>query len=104
MQHLHQVALARAEEAAHPDARLFRLIQVSEVGREDSLQAVGILAIADEIADLVAERVNLRSGLSGRDLGHPVVQEAIGAWVLIEELAVEHHRSCPSLLVIGIAR
>ena len=32
LEHLDQVALAGAEEAADPDARLLRLVQIGEVG------------------------------------------------------------------------
>src|SRR5271157_2675939 len=62
---LDQVALPRSIESANPDARLFRLVEITKVRRQDALQTVGILSVTHEVADLVAERVDLWVGLPG---------------------------------------
>ena len=57
LEHLDEVAFSAAVEAAHPHARLLGLIEVGQVAAKDALEALGVLAIADEVRDLVAKRV-----------------------------------------------
>jgi len=53
-EHLEQVRLATAEEAADPHRRLFRLVvaDVGEKGSEHPVEAVVELALTDEAAQL----------------------------------------------------
>ncbi len=54
-QHLDQVRLARAEEAADPHPRLLRLVDVLEIGLQYVDQALLVLAIADEGVQLIPQ-------------------------------------------------
>ena len=54
-EHLEQVALAAAEEAANPDRLLRRVAQVAEVLREDAVESAGKLPLADEHLQLAAQ-------------------------------------------------
>ena len=65
LEHLDEMRLAGAEEAADPDAGLLGLVQVAEVGAEDAGQPFGVLAVADEVRELVAQGVQF-GGRSGR--------------------------------------
>ena len=104
LEHLDEVALAAAEEPAHPDARLLRLVQVAQVVAEDSPHPLGVLAVADEAADLVAEGLQLGVGVPAGHLGDALVEQPVPARVLLVDLAVGHPRSPPSCAVIGTAR
>ena len=60
LEHLDQVRLAGAEEAADPDARLLGLVEVAEVGAEDAAQPLRVLAVADEVREFVAQGLEFR--------------------------------------------
>jgi hypothetical protein len=61
-EHLDEVRLAAAEEAAHPDGLLLLLAEGAEVAVEDPLQAPGVLLFADEGLELPSERLQLLGG------------------------------------------
>ena len=54
-QHLEQVRLATAKEAADPSCFLIGLANAIEVGTDDFLNAVGVLAFAHESGELTAQ-------------------------------------------------
>ena len=103
LQHLNEVAFAGTEEAADPDTRLFRLVQVAQVGRQDANQAVRVLPIADEVRQFVAEGFQFRSRLTGRDLGHTLVQQGMRLGVFFVDIPIHHRLISPSLAVMGTA-
>ena len=107
-QHLCQMRLAAAEEAADPGRRLLRLALVPEVGLQDADQTAAVLAGADEVAQLEAQDAAL---VRGRGVGHggdAVVQQGDLVGVLPVDVPVLQrrcrgiHRS--SCAVIGTAR
>ena len=53
------MGFATTKEAADPDRLLLRLGQAMEIGRENTLQASSIFAIADKGFQLEAERLDL---------------------------------------------
>ena len=92
----HEVRLAAAVEAADPHRRLLRLAQVGEEAVEDLLEAAGVLALADEAAQLPAQHVPLLVGLRPDDLGDAVVRDLRLRGVSVEELPVrDRHRPLP---------
>ena len=89
-QHLRQVGLAAAEEAANPSGGLFRLILMMEVGTENALQARMVLAFADEMLQLEAQGAAL---LLRPRIGHgrnPAVRQGDLVWVPAVNVAVLH--------------
>ena len=103
-QHLEQVGLAAAEEAADPRRVLPGRSQVGEVAVEDALEGVAELAVTDEGLDLRAElRPSLRVGGVG-DSGLAVVGETTGPRVAIEQLVDLHGPVPPPWSVMPLAR
>jgi len=97
------MALAGAKEAADPNAGLLGLVEMSKVGAENAVQTVGVLAIAHEVRQFVAKRLELRGGLSTGDLGDALVQEGMRCGVFLVNFTVPHRRISPSLAVMGTA-
>ena len=89
-EHLQQVRLAAAVEAAHPRRRLRRRTDVAEVGLQDADQAVLVLALAHEVLKLVPERLDflVAGGLAYG--GNAVVQQLGYSGIALEELSVFH--------------
>ena len=103
LEHLDQVRLAGAEEPADPNARLLALVQVAQIGAEDANQAIGILAVADEVDEFVAQGVEFGGRLAARHLRDALVEQRVGTWVFLVNLKVLHGRTSTSLAVIGTA-
>ena len=59
LKHPNQVRLAAAVEARHPHGRLGRAAAVADVGIEDALEAMLVLALADEAGQLVLKNLPL---------------------------------------------
>ena len=93
LEHLDEMRLAGAEEPAHPDARLLGLVQVAEVGAEDAAQPFGVLAVADEVGEFVAQGLEFGGRLPAGDLGDALVEQRVGTRVLLVDLAVHHRRA-----------
>ena len=105
-QHLRQVRLAAAEEAADPGGRLLGLALAAEVGLEDPDQPAPILAFAHEVLELEAQGAAFVRGhrvAHGRDA---VVEQRDAVGVLPEYVAVLHTPYTPrsSRTVMGTAR
>ena len=89
-QHLDQVRLARAVEAADPHGRLLGLLDVLQVDVEDVFQALFVLAIAHEGFELVPQNGQRLVGLFVVDAGHALVDQLSGRRVLLVDVAIEH--------------
>ena len=105
-QHLRQVRLAAAKEAADPRGRLFGLALMVDVGLQDSDQPAAILALADEVLQLETQRSAL-VGIQG--VGHgrnAVVEERDPIRILLVDVPVLHASYTPgsSCKVMGTAR
>jgi len=90
-QDLDQVGLAAAVEAADPDRRLLRVAHVAQVGVEDLLEAAGVLALAHEGTQLVAQRLHIVGWSEIGDRRDTIVRDRRLQWVLGEHIAVERH-------------
>ena len=105
-EHFRQVRLAAAEEAADPRGRLLGLTLMVYVGLQDPNQPAPILALADEVLQLEAQRlalVGVQSVGHGRDA---VVEERDPIGILPKDVPVLHTSYTPgsSCKVIGTAR
>ena len=105
-QHLRQVRLAAAEEAADPGRRLLRLTLVADVGLQDADEPAAVLSFADEVLQLEAEGAALLVGGGVGDRGDAVVQERDPVGISLVDVPVLHIRypSQASCAVIGTAR
>ena len=88
---------------------LLALVEVAEVGAEDSGQALGVLALADEVLQFVPEGLQFARRVAAGDLGNALVLEREGIDVLFENVFVFHFAIpvllfCRSQAVIGVAR
>ena len=104
LEHFDQMTFPTAVKAAHPHAWLLGFIQIRQVTTQDAFQALGILTIAHEVRDLIAERLQLMRFNPAGDLGHSLVQQLVQARIFFVDLAVDHDRISPSCAVIGTAR
>ena len=105
LEHLDQMRLAGAEEAADPHARLLALIQVAKVGAEDAAQPFRILAVAYEVREFVPQGVEFSGRLPAGDFGDTLIEQRVGTRVFLVNLKVHHDgRTSASLAVIGTAR
>ncbi len=104
IQHLLEVRFSAPVEATDPSGRLDRRVHVAEVGLQDTDQAVLVLAFADEVLELVAERFDLfgREGFAYG--GDAVVEKLGGGGIALEDLSVLHRSKAPLCSVIGTAR
>ena len=105
-QHLRQVRLAAAEEAADPRGRLLGLALMADVCLQDSNQSAPVLAFADEVLQLETQRaalVLIQGVGHGRDA---VVEERDPVRILLIDIPVLHTSYTPrsSCRVIGTAR
>ena len=105
-QHLREVRLTAAEEAADPGRRLLWLALVTHVGIEDANETPLVLALAHEVLQLEAQRTALvvREGVGHRR--DAVVQQGGLAGVPLVDIPVFHPSYTPrsSCKVIGTAR
>ena len=104
-QHLDQVRLAAAEEATHPDGILFSLAQATEVGAEHAFHAPGVFAIANEVLQFEAQRLDLAGVVADfGDLRDAVVEQLQRGRVTEVQTAVGHEGMKLSVAVMGTAR
>ena len=93
-QHAEEVALARAVEARHPACRLGLLVEVAQVGVEHAAQALAVLALGDELLQLVLEHRPLGVRARRVQRGDPVVGQGAARRVDGEDVLVQHAGSC----------
>ena len=103
-EHLQEVRLAAAEEAADPCGILLRGVEVREIAIENALEGVAELPVADEGLELRAQLFpgRLIGGVYNARL--PVVGEPRRARVAVEHLVDLHKADPPSCRVIPWAR
>ena len=102
-EHLHQVRLAAAVEAAHPDAGLLGLIEIAQIGVQDAPHPLGVFTVAHEGLELVPESAHLGIGSTIGNLCDTIVQQSVLGRVFGKDLSVFHHASAPSCAVMGTA-
>ena len=105
-QHLREVRLTAAEEAADPSRRLFGLALVAGVGVEDADETPLVFTLADKVLQLKAQGTAF---VVGQGIGHgrdAVVQQGDLAWIPLIDVPVLHTSYTPrsSCKVIGTAR
>ena len=103
-EHLQEVRLAAAEEAADPRGVLLRRAEVREIAIENALEGVAELPVADEGLELRPQLFPGRLVGSVDDARLPVVGEPRRARVAIEHLVDLHKAGPPPCSVIPWAR
>ena len=103
-EHLQEVRLAAAEEAADPGAALAGPAQIVEERADDPLDAVRILALADEGRELAAQLPHHLRVLAVGDPGLALVDEGVRRRIALEDVLDLHPCSSAPRGVIGTAR
>ena len=103
-EHLQQVRLAAAEEAADPGRVLFRSAEVREIAIHDALQRIAELPVAYERLQLGPQLVQRQLFRRIDNTCLSVVGEPGGARVAIEHVVDVHKTAPPSCSVTPWAR
>ena len=105
-QHLREMRLTAAEEAADPGRRLLGLALVAHVGIEDANETPLVLALANEVLQLETQGSALIVGEGVSHRRDAVVQQGDRAGVPLVDIPVLHTSYTPrsSRRVIGTAR
>ena len=94
-QHLQQVRLAAAEEAADPRGLLVGLAQAVEVRADDPLHAVGVLSFADERGEFAVQLFERLLVTAVDDPRLTLVDQGKGAGIALQNV-LDLHRAPPS--------
>src|SRR3989337_62869 len=100
-EHLQQMRLSAAVEAAHPGGGLSGRVHAAEVGFQDADEAFLVLALADEVLQFVVEGIDLLGGECLRNSGDSVVEQFGYGRVTLKDLSVFHGSVTPLCSVIG---
>ena len=84
------MGLAAAEEAADPRGGLFRLALVIEVGLQDANKAAPILAFANEMRELEAQRAAVVLGQRVAHGRHAAVRQGDFRGVALVDVSIAH--------------
>ena len=91
LEHSHQVRLTASVEAGHPHRRLSRAAAVADVGVEDALKTVLVLALADEAREFVLQNLPLVRVVRPVHVGDTVVRDLEVQRPTGEEFVVDGH-------------
>jgi hypothetical protein len=103
-QHLQQMRLAAAEEAAHPGAALARPPEIVQERTNDLLDAVRVLPFTHKGRQLTAELGKRAFALT---VGNPrlsLIDERVSSWIALQDILDLHAHPPSPCSVIGTAR